>query len=105
MQFLQNKLSDATTTVIQHGEKLREARKARRELDQRNTDLTVKLHNAQVHNLYMNEAEQIYICFEQRELQEYSANAANIDTLKQRELEIVALKSDLIVSASVHILS
>ena len=48
IRSLQSKLSEVSGTSIQQGERLREVRKAKRELDQENTDLKAALKNAQV---------------------------------------------------------
>ena len=48
IRSLQSKLSEVSGTSIQQGERLREVRKAKRELDQENADLKAALKNAQV---------------------------------------------------------
>ena len=45
---LQTKLSEVSSTAIEQGERLREARRAKRELDGENNDLKTVLKNAQV---------------------------------------------------------
>lgn len=48
IRSLQSKLSEVSTSSIQQGQRLREVRKAKREVDQENTDLKAKLKSAQV---------------------------------------------------------
>ena len=45
---LQTKLSEVSSTAIEQGERLREVRRAKRELDSDNNDLKTALKNAQV---------------------------------------------------------
>ena len=54
IRSLQSKLSEVSGTSIQQGERLREVRKAKRELDQENADLKAALKNAQVCSKYFN---------------------------------------------------
>jgi chaperonin cofactor prefoldin len=48
IRSLQSKLSEVSTSSIQQGQRLREVRKAKREIDQENIDLKAKLKSAQV---------------------------------------------------------
>ena len=50
---MQSKLSEVSTTAIQQGERLREVRKTKRELEQENVDLKTAMANAQVSIMYM----------------------------------------------------
>ena len=52
IRSLQSKLSEVSGSSIQQGERLREVRKAKREVDQENTDLKAKLKNAQVRSQF-----------------------------------------------------
>ena len=54
IRSLQSKLSEVSGSSIQQGERLREVRKAKREVDQENADLKAKLKNAQVHSVSYN---------------------------------------------------
>ena len=48
MKALQSKLSEVTETAIQQGERLRDVRRTKRELDQENSTLTGNLSKAEV---------------------------------------------------------
>ena len=50
VRSLQGKLSEVTNTVIQQGEKMREVRRAKREIDQENTTLKSTLTKTEVRN-------------------------------------------------------
>ena len=55
IRSLQSKLSEVSTTAIKQGERLRDKKKTKRELEQENVDLKTTMTNAQVHvyNVYM----------------------------------------------------